>query len=120
MRKIRGNLPVYTFAHKICGIIEKKYGRNERATIFADEAKTAKMAGDSKMQGNQGTSAAGMQNFQHRLAELQEQAAKDALSGLLNRATAEQHIARHLESMAAADITGFSVSPSPSLQAGHP
>ncbi len=55
------------------------------------------------MQGNQGTSAAGMQNFQHRLAELQEQAAKDALSGLLNRATAEQHIARHLESMAAAD-----------------
>lgn len=43
-------------------------------------------------------------SLQHRLAELQERASKDALSGLLNRGTSEQYINRRLQSMAADDV----------------
>ena len=39
------------------------------------------------------------QTLRHRYEELQKQAAKDALSGLLNRATAEQYITQRLEKM---------------------
>ena len=43
-------------------------------------------------------------SLQHRLEELQERASKDALSGLLNRGTAEQYINRRLASISADDV----------------
>ncbi len=43
------------------------------------------------------------QTLQHQVEELRERASKDALSGLLNRTTAEQYIRDRLESMGAED-----------------
>ena len=52
------------------------------------------------MQERKNTSPDGL-IFKHEFEELQERASKDALSGLLNRVTAEQYIKKRLQNMSA-------------------
>ncbi len=52
------------------------------------------------MQERKNTSPDGL-SFKHEFEELQERASKDALSGLLNRVTAEQYIKKRLQNMSA-------------------